>query len=206
MLPHPSYVYCARYAPGKTTIVATGCYDGVARIWASGNGRSMKRELSQELEGHEGFVNSMVFQKNGNLITADSVGSIILWTIRRNDRMSSKWEWYVARKIKIREIEGVVINTIALHPLESRLLVHSRDNGLRMVDLATGVVLRKYKQLNNQRFAFIRKCLSLFYNILIFLLLFSVFSFLIFIILSFFFYIILISRSITSQKFFSCSF
>lgn len=152
MLPHPSYVYCARYAPGKMTIVATGCYDGVARIWANENGRSTKRELSQELEGHEGFVSSMVFQKNGNLITADSVGSIILWTVRRNSRMSSRSEWCVARRIKLPEIEGIVINTIVLHPLESRLLVHSRDNGLRMVDLATGVVLRKYKQLNNQRY------------------------------------------------------
>lgn len=152
MLPHPSYVYCAKYAPSKMMIVATGCYDGVARIWANENGRSTKRELSQELEGHEGFVSSMVFQKNGNLITADSVGSIIFWTVRRNERMSSKWEWYIARKIKIREIEGVVINTIVLHPLESRLLVHSRDNGLRMVDLATGVILQKYKQLNNQRY------------------------------------------------------
>ncbi|XP_072756946.1 uncharacterized protein [Anoplolepis gracilipes] len=50
------------------------------------------------------------------------------------------------------QVEGVVINTIVLYPLKSRLLVHSRDNGLRMVDLATDVVLRKYKQLNNQRF------------------------------------------------------
>ncbi|CAL1684696.1 unnamed protein product [Lasius platythorax] len=159
MLPHPSYVYCARYAPGKMTIVATGCYDGVARIWANENGRSTKRELSQELEGHEGFVSSMVFQKNGNLITADSVGSIILWTVRRNSRMSSRSEWCVARRIKLPEIEGIVINTIVLHPLESRLLVHSRDNGLRMVDLATGVVLRKYKQLNNQRIQ-LRACIS----------------------------------------------
>lgn len=152
MLPHPSYVYCAKYAPGKMMIIATGCYDGVARIWTNEKKRSTKRELSQELEGHEGFVNSMVFQKNGNLITADSVGSIILWTVRRNDRMSSRWEWCIARKIKICEIEGVVINTIVLHPLESRLLVHSRDNGLRMVDLATGVILQKYKRLNNQRY------------------------------------------------------
>ncbi|XP_029161259.1 jouberin-like [Nylanderia fulva] len=159
MLPHPSYVYCARYAPGKMTIVVTGCYDGVARIWANENGKSTKRELSQELEGHEGFVNSMVFQKNGNLITADSVGAIILWTVRRNSRMSARREWYVARKIKLPEIEGIVINTIVLHPLESRLLVHSRDNGLRMMDLATGVVLRMYKQLNNQRIQ-LRACIS----------------------------------------------
>ncbi|RLU18046.1 hypothetical protein DMN91_010288 [Ooceraea biroi] len=152
MLPHPSYVYCAKYGPEKGTIVATGCYDQVARIWTSDR-KSKKRELSQELEGHEGFVNSVVFQKNGNLITADSVGSIILWTVRRNSRMPSKREWCMSRKIKIREIDGVVINTIALHPLESRLLVHSRDNGLRLVDLATGVVLQKYKQLNNRRYA-----------------------------------------------------
>ncbi|KYN40396.1 Jouberin [Trachymyrmex septentrionalis] len=142
MLPHPSYVYCAKYGPGNATIVATGCYDRVVRIWVNDR-RSRKRELNQELEGHEGFVNSMVFQKNGNLITADSVGLIILWTIRIDSKISSKRAGCILRKIKIREIEGVVINTIVLHPLESRLLVHSRDNGLRMLDLATGVVLQK---------------------------------------------------------------
>jgi len=152
MLPHPSYVYCAKYGPEKEMIVATGCYDQVARIWANDR-KSKKRELNQELEGHEGFVNSIVFQKSGNLITADSVGSIIIWTAHRNNRMPSKREWRISRKIKIREIEGVIINTIILHPLESRLLVHSRDNDLRLVDLATGVILQKYKQLNNQRYA-----------------------------------------------------
>lgn len=151
MLPHPSYVYCAKYGPGNTTIVATGCYDRVVRIWANDDRRSRKRELSQELEGHEGFVNCMVFQKNGNLITADSVGLIILWTIREDSRTPSKRIGRMSRKIKLGEIEGVIINTIVLHPLESRLLVHSRDNGLRILDLATGVVLRKYKRLNNQR-------------------------------------------------------
>ncbi|XP_012063845.1 PREDICTED: jouberin-like [Atta cephalotes] len=158
MLPHPSYVYCAKYGPGNATIVATGCYDRVVRIWVNGR-RSRKRELNQELEGHEGFVNSMVFKKNGNLITADSVGLIILWTIRIDSKISSKRTGCILRKIKIREIEGVVINTIVLHPLESRLLVHSRDNGLRMLDLATGVVLQKYKRLNNQRIQ-LKACIS----------------------------------------------
>ncbi|XP_011061532.1 PREDICTED: jouberin-like [Acromyrmex echinatior] len=158
MLPHPSYVYCAKYGPGNATIVATGCYDRVVRIWVNDR-RSRKRELNQELEGHEGFVNSMVFQKNGNLITADSVGLIILWTIRIDSKVPSKRTGCILRKIKIREIEGVVINTIVLHPLESRLLVHSRDNGLRMLDLATGVVLQKYKRLNNQRIQ-LKACIS----------------------------------------------
>lgn len=151
MLPHPSYVYCARYGPDNPTIVATGCYDCIARIWVN-NKQSKKPELSQELEGHEGFINSMVFQKNNNLLTADSVGVIIIWIVRKNSRMPSKKEWYVSRKIKVREIEGIIINTIALHPLESRLLVHSRNNGLRMLDLVTGIVLQKYDQLHNQRY------------------------------------------------------
>lgn len=150
MLPHPSYVYCAKYGPDNATTVATGCYDRIVRIWANDR-RSRKRELNQELEGHEGFVNSIVFQKNGNFITADSVGLIILWTIYRDSKIPSKRTGCISRKIKIREIEGIIINTIVLHPLESRLLVHSRDNGLRMLDLATGVVLQKYKRLNNQR-------------------------------------------------------
>lgn len=130
--------------------MATGCCDRVVRIWTNDK-RSRKPELSQELEGHEGFVSSMVFQKNGNLITADNVGAIFVWTVRRNNKMSSNKEWCIWKKIKVREIEGIAINTIVLHPFESRLLVHSRDSSLRMLDLATGVVLQKYNRLNNQR-------------------------------------------------------
>ncbi|XP_043257652.1 uncharacterized protein LOC122400320 [Colletes gigas] len=150
MMPHPSYVYCSKFGPENSSIVATGCYDRIARIWTR-NKKSKNRDLSQELEGHEGFINSMCFQTNSNLLTADSIGTIILWTVKRNRSVPSKREWHISRKIRVREIDGVIINTIVLHPLESRLLVHSRNNGLRMLDLATGVVLQKYNELNNQR-------------------------------------------------------
>ncbi|XP_014609981.1 PREDICTED: jouberin-like [Polistes canadensis] len=150
MLPHPSYVYCGKFNRKNASIIATGCYDRVTRIWTR-DSKSKNYELSQELETHEGFVNSLCFLKNGNLLTADSVGMIILWTVKKNRRMSSRKEWYLSKKIKIREIENIIINTIILHPLESRLLVHSRDNGLRMIDLAAGVVLQKYDGLKNQR-------------------------------------------------------
>ncbi|KAF7386845.1 hypothetical protein HZH66_011297 [Vespula vulgaris] len=150
MLPHPSYVYCGKFNRRNMSIVVTGCYDRIARIWTR-DLKSKNYELSQELETHEGFVNSLCFQKNGNLLTADSVGTIILWSVKKNRRMSSKKEWYLSKKINIREIENITINAIILHPLESRLLVHSRDNGLRMIDLAAGVVLQKYDGLKNQR-------------------------------------------------------
>ncbi|XP_076247325.1 uncharacterized protein LOC143187167 [Calliopsis andreniformis] len=150
MMPHPSYVYCGKFAPGGTAIVATGCYDRIARIWIK-NRKLKNRDLIQELEGHGGFINSMCFQKNSNLLTADSVGVIIVWTVKKSRRESSRKEWHISRKIRVKEIDSVIINTIVLHPLESRLLVHSRNNELRMLDLATGVVLRKYHDLNNQR-------------------------------------------------------
>ena len=152
MMPHPSYVYCGKFDPEISSIVATGCYDRIARIWM--RDKKLKNwDLSQELEGHEGFVNSMYFQKNSNLLTADSVGIIIIWMLKKSRKMSYKKEWHISRKIKVREIDGIIINTIILHPLESRLLVHSRDNGLKMLDLATGVVLQKYNELNNQRYS-----------------------------------------------------
>ncbi|CAD1476593.1 unnamed protein product, partial [Heterotrigona itama] len=150
MMPHPSYVYCGKFDPENSSIIATGCYDRIARIWM--RDKKLKNwDLNQELEGHEGFVNSMYFQKNSNLLTADSVGIIIIWMLKKNRKILSKKEWHISRKIKVREIDGIIINTIILHPLESRLLVHSRDNGLKMLDLATGVVLQKYNELNNQR-------------------------------------------------------
>ncbi|XP_050476893.1 jouberin-like isoform X2 [Bombus huntii] len=150
MMPHPSYVYCGKFDPDISSIVVTGCYDRIARIWIEDK-KSKNWDLSQELEGHEGFINSMYFQKNSNLLTADSVGIIIIWMLKKSRKISSMKEWYISRKIKVREIDGIIINTIILHPLESRLLVHSRNNGLRMLDLATGVVLQKYNELNNQR-------------------------------------------------------
>ncbi|XP_020723914.2 uncharacterized protein LOC100643919 isoform X2 [Bombus terrestris] len=150
MMPHPSYVYCGKFDPDISSVVVTGCYDRIARIWIQDK-KSKNWDLSQELEGHEGFINSMYFQKNSNLLTADSVGIIIIWVLKKSRKISSMKEWHISRKIKVREIDGIIINTIILHPLESRLLVHSRNNGLRMLDLATGVVLQKYNELNNQR-------------------------------------------------------
>ncbi|CAK9823904.1 Ahi1 [Anthophora retusa] len=150
MMPHPSYVYCGKFDPEDIRIIVTGCYDRMARVWIRSR-KSKNRDLSQELEGHEGFVNSMCFQKNSNLLTADSVGIIIIWALNKSRKVLSRREWHILRKIKVREIVGVIINTIVLHPLQSRLLVHSRNSELRMLDLATGVVLQKYNELKNQR-------------------------------------------------------
>ncbi|XP_044001616.1 jouberin-like [Aphidius gifuensis] len=146
MLPHPSYVYCGKFDPINPTRIATGCYDNVIRIWKYNNNKS--HDLIQELENHEGFVNSICFKNDGTLLSADSVGIIIQWVSKKNKKTHTN-DFLISKKIKIREINNIVINEIFLHPLGSRLFVHTRDSNLRMLDLSTGVVLKKYDGFKN---------------------------------------------------------
>ena len=89
------------------------------------------------------------------VLTGDGVGVIAVWTVKRSRKSPIKKEWQIARKIKIKEMEGVPINSIALHPLGSRLLVHSRNNGLKLLDLMSGVVVKRFEGLKNQRCLFL---------------------------------------------------
>lgn len=153
-LPHPSYVYCGKFFPEAPHYIVTGCYDHVARVWARLRpSRSRQYELVQELEAHESFVNAVCIQpKVETCLTGDGLGVIVVWLVRKSKRSPIKREWTIARKIKIRELEGVPINTILMHPMGSRMLVHSRNNGLRLLDLASGVVVRKFEGLKNHRY------------------------------------------------------
>lgn len=33
VLPHPSFVYCCKFHPRVDTVVVSGCYDQVIRVW-----------------------------------------------------------------------------------------------------------------------------------------------------------------------------
>ena len=35
MLPHPTFVYAARYHPMVDKIIVTGCYDRIIRVWSN---------------------------------------------------------------------------------------------------------------------------------------------------------------------------
>ena len=168
VLPHPSYVYCAKFHSDNFTIIATGCHDHVVRIWTSKSHNSHQRHhdspeyvLQQELESHEGSVSSICFEKKGSgLLSADTLGVVIQWSvvIRRRPKVGKDddpddyYQWNMIKKIKSREIDGVAINTILLHPYGSRLLVHSRDNSMRMLDIASGVILQTYRGFKNSRY------------------------------------------------------
>jgi len=33
MLPHPTFVYCAKFHPRVSKVIVTGSYDNVVRVW-----------------------------------------------------------------------------------------------------------------------------------------------------------------------------
>lgn len=85
MLPHPSFVYTCSIT--KNNVIATGCYDKIIRIWI----KNTNFVLVQELEEHVGYVTSLVFNVEGNLLySADSVGMILEWS--KNQR-NNEWNF-----------------------------------------------------------------------------------------------------------------
>ncbi|KAL4236261.1 Jouberin [Mactra antiquata] len=147
LLPHPAFVYCSQFHPRVDTIAVTGGYDQVIRVWDVGDD-SGKLDLRQELDDHVGLVNSVCFSEDGQkMYSADSVGVIIIWNSFFTEMPSKRGvarDWTVFMKIEDPEMKGTAINYITLHPRERRLLVHCRDNIIRMFDLRIQRVMQKY--------------------------------------------------------------
>lgn len=64
VLPHPSFVYTAKFHPAVKELVVTGCYDSVIRIWKV----DMKEDpaiLIRQFDTHKSFINSLCFDMEG---------------------------------------------------------------------------------------------------------------------------------------------
>ncbi|XP_044271065.1 jouberin-like isoform X3 [Tribolium madens] len=143
ILPHPSFVYCCNIS--TENVIATGCYDGIIRIWNQTLDKKTEFHLYQELEAHKGYITSLCFNKKSNILTGDSIGVIMEWQKEKND-------WMLKREINLLDLKETVINQILLFPNEKRLLVHSRDNTIRIIDLKSGCVLQWLRGASNKRF------------------------------------------------------
>lgn len=99
MLPHPSFVYTSEIS--SQSVVATGCYDKVVRVWNTKPEENIL-ELQQELSGHGGYVTSVCFSRNGDLLfSSDALGLIIEWFCNKN-----KWELQrlVSNRCNLKEV------------------------------------------------------------------------------------------------------
>ncbi|XP_035826372.1 jouberin isoform X2 [Aplysia californica] len=148
LLPHPGFVYTAEFHPRVESVVVTGGYDEVIRVWDI----SVDQEhgmLQQEMEEHHGHINSVCFDTDDGqkMYSADSVGTILIWNVFVTEQAARKHfvrDWTRYQEIKDPELKDTPINFIKMHPSGRRLLVHARNNSIFMFDLRVQRVMQKY--------------------------------------------------------------
>uniref|UniRef100_H2Z6J7 Uncharacterized protein n=1 Tax=Ciona savignyi TaxID=51511 RepID=H2Z6J7_CIOSA len=149
-LVHPSYVYTSAFHPTAQYIVATGGYDCIIRVW---NIDSSTAQMLQELDGHKSLINSLAFDFSGlTLYSADGAGVVVAWNCHSHEkpRKKHKTEWTFKTKYAEKDLSGVCINCIQVHPRNNKLLLHCRDSTIRMLDVRIHTFL-KYSGSSNLR-------------------------------------------------------
>ncbi|XP_026007592.1 jouberin isoform X2 [Astatotilapia calliptera] len=153
VLPHPSFVYSARYHPTAQNLVVTGGYDCLIRVWRVDVG-DVNGQLLQEFEGHGSFINTVCFDSEGRrMFSGDNMGLIIVWKTSVNDSRQQQQpcrHWCIERKIDESHLSGIPINMLQLHPNGRCLLIHAKDSVLRMMDLRI-LAVKKYTGAINYR-------------------------------------------------------
>ncbi|KAG7176425.1 jouberin-like [Homarus americanus] len=161
VLTHPSYVYVARFVPARSQVVVSGCYDHVLRVWSCSN--SGRYSVAQELSNHLGFVNALCFNADGTILfSGDKQGVILVWSVDvpQKDKGKKKTKILTLQhEVKIRDIVGNIINSISFHPGGFRLLVHTRDSQLRLVNHKHWTITHRLRGLLNVREQ-VRGCVS----------------------------------------------
>ncbi|XP_047467681.1 jouberin isoform X2 [Mugil cephalus] len=153
VLPHPCFVYCAQYHPTAQSLVVTGGYDSLVRVWRL-DVDDMNGQLLQEFEGHSSFINTICFDSEGRrMFSADNKGLIIVWKTAVSDsrqRQPPCHRWCIEKNIDESDLSGVPINMLQLHPNGRCLLIHAKDSVLRMMDLRI-LAVKKYTGATNYR-------------------------------------------------------
>ncbi|XP_054110436.2 jouberin isoform X24 [Callithrix jacchus] len=152
VLPHPSFVYTAKFHPAVRELVVTGCYDSMIRIWKV-EMREDSALLVRQFDVHKSFINSLCFDTEGHhMYSGDCTGVIVVWNtcVRINDLEHSVHHWTVDKEIKETEFKGVPISYLEVHPNGKRLLIHTKDSTLRIMDLRI-LAARKFVGAANYR-------------------------------------------------------
>nr|XP_017526304.2 jouberin isoform X2 [Manis javanica] len=152
VLPHPSFVYTAKFHPAVKELVVTGCYDSVIRIWKV-DMREDPAILIRQFDTHRSFINSLCFDIEGHhMYSGDCTGVIVVWNtyVKVNDVQHSVHHWSVNKEIKESEFKGIPISYLEVHPNGKRLLIHTKDSTLRIMDLRI-LAARKFVGAANYR-------------------------------------------------------
>ncbi|XP_036077846.1 jouberin isoform X2 [Rousettus aegyptiacus] len=152
VLPHPAFVYTAKFHPAVKELVVTGCYDSVIRVWKV-DMREDPAILVRQFDTHKSFINSLCFDIEGHhMYSGDCTGVIVVWNtyVKVNDVQHSISHWSVDKEIKESEFKGIPISYLEVHPNGKRLLIHTKDSTLRIMDLRI-LAARKFVGAANYR-------------------------------------------------------
>ncbi|XP_012982756.1 jouberin isoform X3 [Mesocricetus auratus] len=152
VLPHPSFVYTAKFHPTTQNLVVTGCYDSIVRVWIL-DSKDDGILLVRQLDAHKSFVNSICFDEEGyHMYSGDCIGVIVVWDtyVKVTDLHHSVRHWTINKEIKETEFRGVPISYLEVHPNGKRLLIHTKDSTLRIMDLRI-LAARKFVGAANYR-------------------------------------------------------
>ncbi|CAH8643974.1 unnamed protein product [Schistosoma mattheei] len=178
VLGHPNFVYSVAFKPiskelalndfrvlqtlvNRDHLLATACYDRVIRLWSI---KHNETQLLQELNGvHQSHINSLTFDTDGSRIySGDALGLIVIWKETENQQrkqVKCQSKWMFEKKIEVRELEMCIINHLEFHPTLNLLLVHTRDNCPKMLDLRSNFITTRFHgALNNTEL--LRSCIS----------------------------------------------
>ncbi|XP_070589669.1 jouberin isoform X2 [Erythrolamprus reginae] len=151
VFPHPSFVYAAKFHPAAEYLVVTGCYDSVIRVW-NAKVKEIHGQLLQEFDGHKSFINTLCFNAEGlHMFSGDGTGLIIIWnTSVKENSQSPIQHWGIDKEINDGDIKGTAINYLEVHPNGRRLLIHTKDSTVRIMDLRI-LATKKYIGATNYR-------------------------------------------------------
>jgi jouberin len=137
MLPHPCFVYSARFHPIDFGLVFTGAYDGLIRLWSirqSLESTAIEPQLVQEIDclyGHILTMNWKIDQGMFSLFAGGSKGDIV---ILKQKELHFENNWIIASRLKLKELANLPINNVVIHPHGNKILIICRDGIQRMVD------------------------------------------------------------------------
>ncbi|OAF68404.1 hypothetical protein A3Q56_03879 [Intoshia linei] len=136
-LPHSTYVYVAKFHPLEEKYVITCANDGAIRIWKTNIDIEGVAQLTQEIFQHKSNINSICFNEmERKMYSADSNGIINVWIFNKDVEFE--------RTILIDEIENISINHIEITNNGRKMMIHCKDNILRLIDLRMNVISIRY--------------------------------------------------------------